>query len=314
MVSLPKIYKFFAIATLAIVVFSCSQRPARIVNNYDEFYSKGKITKTKKSRSRSSRTVAKISKSAGMEIEIRPGDNLHNIAKQYHTTIYEIINKNNLKPPYILRVRQKIFIPLPSYHTVLHGDSIYSVSRDYNMNMDKLIRLNNLQKPYSIFTGQKLRIATTSASVKRSRRHKSTRKKKSSKNVVVKHFKSSNKFAWPIKGKVVSTFGAKKGGLYNDGINIKASKGALVKASESGVVAYVGNELKGYGNLVIIKHSSSWITAYAHLNSLSVKRGQRVQKGAAVGTVGMTGNVDSPQLYFGLRKGRDALNPLKYLK
>jgi len=308
--SLPKIYKCFTIIILCMITASCSQRPARIVNNYDEFYSKGK---SQKSPEIESRTLAKINKTSGMEMEIRPGDNLHNIAKQYHTTIHEIISKNSLKPPYILRVGQKMLIPLPSYHSVVHGDSIYSVSRDYNMNMDSLIRLNNLKAPYSIFTGQKLRIATTSASVERPTKNEEN-KSDSKKDVVVKNFKSSNKFSWPVKGKVISTFGAKKGGLYNDGINIQASKGARVRASENGTVAYVGNELKGYGNLVIIKHSSSWITAYAHLESLAVKRGETVNKGDSVGTVGMTGNVDSPQLYFGLRKGRDALDPIKYIK
>lgn len=308
---LSKFYKFFTIATLCVVATSCSQRPAQIVNNYDVFYSKSKTRKPVRIKSG---TITKISKNAGMEIEVRHGDNLHNIAKQYHTTIHEIINKNTLKPPYILRVGQKIIIPLPNYHVVVHGDSIYSISRDYNMNMDKLIRLNNLKKPYSIYTGQKLRTATTSASVSRSKKYRRTKRSSSKNTVVVKNFKSSNKFSWPVEGKVISTFGAKKGGLYNDGLNIKAFKGTKVKASESGTVAYVGNELKGYGNLVIVKHSSSWITAYAHLDALAVKRGERVKQGDIVGTVGMTGNVDFPQLYFGLRKGRDALDPLKYIK
>lgn len=307
--SLPKIYKFFTIIILIITSISCSQRPASIVNNYDEFYSKGKNKKIVRSKNK---RPAKISKNSGMEIAIRPGDNLHNIAKQYNTTIYEIIRKNNLKPPYILRVGKKILIPLPNYHTVVHGDSIYSISRDYHMNMDKLIRLNKLKKPYSIYRGQKLRIASTSASVTRSKGRKTSKKR--SRRRVVQNFKSSNKFRWPVKGKVISSFGAKKGGLYNDGINIKAKKGSEVRAAESGMVAYVGNELKGYGNLVIIKHSSGWITAYAHLDSFSVRRAQKVKKSEVIGTVGMTGNVDFAQLYFGLRKGRDALNPLKYIK
>ena len=79
-------------------------------------------------------------------------------------------------------------------------------------------------------------------------------------------------------------------------------------------MAYVGNELKGYGNLIIIKHSGGWITAYAHLNSFDVKRGQKVAQSAQIGTVGITGNVSEAQLYFSLRKGRDALNPQNYLK
>ena len=123
-----------------------------------------------------------------------------------------------------------------------------------------------------------------------------------------------NIFSWPVRGAVISKFGPKKGGLYNDGINIKAREGASVGSAEDGVVAYVGNELKGYGNLVIIKHSQGWITAYAHLKEFNVKRGQKILKSQKIGLVGSTGSVSFPQLYFGLRKGREALNPQNYLK
>ncbi len=123
-----------------------------------------------------------------------------------------------------------------------------------------------------------------------------------------------NIFSWPVRGAVISKFGPKKGGLYNDGINIKAREGASVGSAEDGVVAYVGNELKGYGNLIIIKHSQGWITAYAHLKEFNVKRGQKILKSQKIGLVGSTGSVSFPQLYFGLRKGREALNPQNYLK
>ena len=123
-----------------------------------------------------------------------------------------------------------------------------------------------------------------------------------------------NIFAWPVRGAVISKFGPKKGGLYNDGINIKAREGSSVGSAEDGVVAYAGNELKGYGNLVIIKHSQGWITAYAHLKEFNVKRGQKILKSQKIGLVGSTGSVSFPQLYFGLRKGREALNPQDYLK
>ncbi|GDX35987.1 hypothetical protein LBMAG18_04980 [Alphaproteobacteria bacterium] len=123
-----------------------------------------------------------------------------------------------------------------------------------------------------------------------------------------------NIFSWPVRGNVVSKFGPKKGGLYNDGINIKAKEGASVGSSEDGIVAYAGSELKGYGNLVIIKHSQGWITAYAHLKEINVSKGQKILKSQKIGSVGNTGSVNFPQLYFGLRKGREAVNPQNYLK
>ena len=87
-----------------------------------------------------------------------------------------------------------------------------------------------------------------------------------------------------------------------------------IKAAENGVVAYSGNELKGFGNLVLIKHSDGWITAYAHADKISVKKGMTVKKGQVIGEVGNTGNVKTPQLHFEVRKGTKASNPINYLK
>ena len=112
----------------------------------------------------------------------------------------------------------------------------------------------------------------------------------------------------------MSQFGAKNGGLFNDGINIAANAGAGVKAAENGVVAYAGNEVKGMGNLIIIQHSDGWMTVYAHLDSMSVRRGTKVTVGQQIGKIGKTGKVDSPQLHFEIRKGTKAYDPITYLK
>jgi murein DD-endopeptidase MepM/ murein hydrolase activator NlpD len=117
-----------------------------------------------------------------------------------------------------------------------------------------------------------------------------------------------------VKGKVVSGFGSKAKGLRNDGINIAADHGAPVMASENGVVAYAGNELRGFGNLLLIKHANGWVTAYAHNDRLLVKRGDSVRKGQHIATVGATGNVRGPQLHFELRRGRIAEDPEKHLR
>ena len=117
----------------------------------------------------------------------------------------------------------------------------------------------------------------------------------------------------PIDGKVISKYGPKPDGLHNDGINIKAAKGTAVRAAENGVVAYTGSELQGYGNLVLIRHADRWMTAYAHLDKTLVKKGEVVKAGQSIGTVGATGQVDSPQLHFEVRRGTQALNPDLYL-
>ena len=125
--------------------------------------------------------------------------------------------------------------------------------------------------------------------------------------------KKGGGFSWPVRGKVLSSFGPKGGGLHNDGINIAAPKGAAVKAAENGVVAYAGNEIRGYGNLLLIRHSGGWITAYAHAEKLLVQRGDKVNKGQVIARVGHTGNVVSPQLHFEIRKGKQAVNPIRHL-
>lgn len=125
--------------------------------------------------------------------------------------------------------------------------------------------------------------------------------------------KTDGQFQWPLQGKVISRFGAKIGGQHNDGINIAAHAGDKVLAAGSGVVAYSGNELKGFGNLLLIRHANGWITAYAHNQKLLVKKGDKVKSGQPIATVGATGNVDSPQLHFEIRRGSDPVDPLQHL-
>lgn len=120
-------------------------------------------------------------------------------------------------------------------------------------------------------------------------------------------------FGWPVEGKVISRFGGKADGTRNDGINIAASRGAPVKAAENGVVVYSGNELKGFGNLLLIKHEGGWMSAYAHNELLLVKKGETVRRGQTIARVGSSGNVTSPQLHFEIRRGSKAVDPLQHL-
>jgi murein DD-endopeptidase MepM/ murein hydrolase activator NlpD len=121
-------------------------------------------------------------------------------------------------------------------------------------------------------------------------------------------------FRWPVRGRVIEGFGPKGNGQQNDGINLAVPEGTPVKAAEDGVVAYAGNELKGYGNLVLVRHSNGYVTAYAHSKELLVKRGEEVKRGQVIAKSGQTGNVDAPQLHFEVRKGQAPLNPIPMLK
>jgi murein DD-endopeptidase MepM/ murein hydrolase activator NlpD len=120
-------------------------------------------------------------------------------------------------------------------------------------------------------------------------------------------------FRWPVRGKVITSYGAKTNGKSNDGINLAVPEGTPVKAAEDGVVAYSGNELKGYGNLVLVRHSNGYVTAYAHASELLVKRGETIKRGQIIAKSGQSGEVGSPQLHFEIRKGSSPVDPLQFL-
>ena len=229
---------------------------------------------------------------------------------------------------------------------VARGDTLYSISRKYSVPVNDLAVMNKLTPPFELSVGQKLRVpdfesvkmpvksektnvvsnqketkniikkdvASTQQSVKASKEPVKKISSDPTKKLPTISARSSSKFAWPVRGKILSAYGAKSNGLFNDGINIAASRGADVKAAENGVVAYAGNEVKGMGNLVIIQHAGGWMTVYAHMDSMNVRRGHKVSVGQKIGTVGETGKVDSPQLHFEIRKGTKAYNPSSYLK
>jgi murein DD-endopeptidase MepM/ murein hydrolase activator NlpD len=116
-------------------------------------------------------------------------------------------------------------------------------------------------------------------------------------------------FAWPVQGHILSDFGATTSGGRNDGINIAAALGTPIRAAADGVVSYCGNELKSYGNLVLIRHDDGYVTAYAHADSILVSRGDKVVKGQVIGYAGETGDVNQPQVHFEIRHDTAPINP-----
>jgi murein DD-endopeptidase MepM/ murein hydrolase activator NlpD len=122
------------------------------------------------------------------------------------------------------------------------------------------------------------------------------------------------KLRWPANGKIIAGFGGRPDGTHNDGVNLSVPLGTEVHAAESGVVAYAGSELKGYGNLVLLRHDNGWVTAYAHNDELLVKRGDKVKRGDVIAKAGKTGSVDQPQVHFELRQGSKPVDPIPYLE
>lgn len=121
------------------------------------------------------------------------------------------------------------------------------------------------------------------------------------------------KFRWPARGRVIASFNHSGRGVKNDGINIALPLGTNIEAAEGGVVAYAGSELKGYGNLVLVRHDNGWVSAYAHASEILVKRGDRITRGQVIAKAGRSGGVTQPQLHFELRKGAKPVDPLPHL-
>lgn len=269
-------------------------------------------------------------------VTVRKGDTLYSISKRYNVPIRDMIETNRLSPPYTLSIGRVLKMPSARYHIVAKGDTLYSISKRYNVDLTSLARTNRITVPYTLSIGQRLALPgsvggsssyapqATPAKSKPAASSRSWFKSKSTQTAAAKTSSRKQtytppaknrktKFAWPVRGTVISHFGVIGKGRTNDGINIKAPLGTAVKAADKGTVAYAGNELKGFGNLILIKHDDGWITAYAHNDRLFVKKGQRVARGEKIANVGSTGGVNTPQLHFEVRSGKKAVNPQKYL-
>ena len=262
----------------------------------------------------------------GQFYRVKKEDTLYSIARKSHTPMRSIIDRNHLRPPYKIQAGQLLFIPPAPINIVQKGETLYSISRKYGIDMNTLANMNQIKAPYTLSLGKKLflpgsvenvpgdQVKTADVSLEKGVQNKKKPSTNAKAPALPKAPSRSGRFMWPVQGTVISQFGVSGNGRHNDGINIKAKKGTSVKATENGVVAYAGNELKGFGNLLLIKHSDGWVSAYAHNDSLLVKRGETVKKGQEIAKVGSTGNVKDPQLHFELRKGTKALNPRDYLK
>ena len=239
-----------------------------------------------------------VSKKQLIEIKVENKETLYSLSRKYSIPVNELAVINKLSPPFILIPGQVLKVP-----------KISSVNKQTDS--IKVIDKNKMSK---FVYAPKIAIHKEN---KYNKEHKKEVKKISSdpkQKLPIIANRSSNLFSWPLRGKVLSAFGIKSNGLFNDGINISGNIGTKVSSSENGVVAYAGNELKGMGNLIIIQHSGGWMTVYAHLETMEVRRGVKVKVGDRIGTVGKTGKVSSPQLHFEIRKGSKAYDPYKYLK
>ncbi len=240
----------------------------------------------------------------------------------------------------------------PSVHVVNHGDTLLSIARRNHVSVAELARANNLEPSTKLKLGMKLTVpgakaaavapavqpgavaaaqpavapappttkiaAATAGPPQTAHLAQATTKLEDAPaaETPVKASEATGAlptFRWPVRGKVITAYGAKANGKANDGINLAVPEGTPVKAAEDGVVAYSGNELKGYGNLVLVRHANGYVTAYAHASELLVKRGDTIKRGQVIAKSGQSGEVGSPQLHFEIRKGSSPVDPLQFL-
>jgi murein DD-endopeptidase MepM/ murein hydrolase activator NlpD len=232
------------------------------------------------------------SQETGMH-RVRAGETIYGIAKQHNVDAYTLINVNRLIPPFYLSEGQRLVIPQPG--SGMASGAVVAA------------------RPPASASGA---ASSPPEDAREAPKQQAAREASPSPRTaapLTKMPQEAGGFIWPIEGRLLSEFGAKGGGLYNDGINIAGRTGASVRAAESGVVAYAGNEVRGFGNMLLIKHDGGWVTAYAHNDALLVERGDRVKRGQVIARVGSTGSVDQPQLHFEIRKGKKAVDPLDHL-
>ncbi|MDR3078950.1 MAG: LysM peptidoglycan-binding domain-containing protein [Rickettsiales bacterium] len=213
------------------------------------------------------------------------------------------------------------------YYTVRTGDNLYRIAYRNSVNFTDLVRNNNLKKPYDLQVGQKLLLPSgrgnsgngslasgrDSAANRQGLERVESKGPDSSRDSHGSSAGAGSGFIWPVEGEVSRDPRKQPGDGSSDSISIKAPRGTRIKSIASGEVAYAGDELKGFGRIIILKHDGGWISVYGHCESVNVKVKDMVQRGQIIGTVGETGNASEPQLYFSLRKGRIAVDPTKYL-
>jgi murein DD-endopeptidase MepM/ murein hydrolase activator NlpD len=242
-----------------------------------------------------SRPVATVAAAPSVHI-VNPGETLAGIARQNHVTVAEIARANNIDPSAKLKLGARLNVP--------------------TRNAAAAPQLAAAPVPAAMTLPAAGTKVATAVQQQSARLAQANPPPEEANEPPVKSSEATGAlptFRWPVRGKVITGYGAKTNGKSNDGINLAVPEGTPIKAAEDGVVAYSGNELKGYGNLVLVRHSNGYVTAYAHASELLVKRGDAIKRGQVIAKSGQSGEVGSPQLHFEIRKGSSPVDPLQFL-
>lgn len=278
----------------------------------------------------------------GQTVTVEGGQNVYALAQKHNVSMRELIVLNDLKPPYTLHPGQSIILPATGESFSGSLKPPVAAPRDYVEKSDLApitpapVAKESLSPP-PVATEPPRQIAPTTVPLSQpatqpqsslkppdggpvhalnqpSPAQKQVATTTTASQAAANVVDTAIEMKWPVQGTILSNFGSKGAGLNNDGVNIGAPKGAPVVAASTGTVVYAGNEMKGFGNLVLIRHQNDWVTAYAHLDRVLVKKDSIVTKGDMIGTVGKTGNVSSPQLHFETRQNGKPVDPASVIK
>jgi murein DD-endopeptidase MepM/ murein hydrolase activator NlpD len=221
---------------------------------------------------------------------VAAGDTLTRIAHHYGKSVAEITKANNIAPSAKLSIADRILIPgLRTSAAKPEPDHGPAASKPAG------------KDAASAAPVQTIALATPSSDPP------------GSDSSMKAGLDASPGFRWPVHGRIIAAFGQKPNGQQNDGIDVAVPENTPVKAAEDGVVAYAGSELKGYGNLVLVRHANGYVTAYAHAKELLVKRGDQIKRGQVIAKSGQSGNAEVPQLHFEVRRGSAPVDPMQFL-
>ncbi len=249
---------------------------------------------------------------------VAAGDTIYSISRRYGVSVSELVALNGLSSPDAIRLGQRLELPSGA----APATTIAAAPRPAGLQPTRVASLDpKIKLPAPADTPPMANIANAPATpaaptvpvMKGSGNPDAAAASAAIDQAADSGSTSGTEFRWPVRGRIIAGFGNKPNGEKNDGINLAVPEGTAVKAAEAGTVIYAGNELEGYGNLILVRHADGWVSAYANNRDLSVKRGDKVRRGETIAHAGMSGSVSSPQVHFELRKGAKPVNPLDYL-
>ena len=247
-------------------------------------------------------------------IFVKKNETIYSIANKYNVIPKNVIDDNDLVKPYVLKENQILFLRNKNVYIIKSGDSIDKISFRFAVNKLDIINLNKLKNNHPLKVGSKILIpANKNYSVIDQIIDKKIYNIKPNiykyKNTETKKIKNAPNFLWPAKGKIIKNYGNFGKGQHNDGIDIKLKTNTPIFSSDEGKIAFIGSQIKKFGNLILIKHDNGWLTAYSNIGKYNVKQGQKVTKKQIIAYSSSSEEI----FHFQIRYKRNPVNPNSYI-